>query len=84
MSEATRSRLCSIAHNALTNAFGHAEAGRVLVEFDLGEHGLRLSVSDHGFGLRDDYVERGHGFANMWADAGRLFAELREQAAGRE
>ena len=68
--------LFSIAHNALTNAFRHAGAGRVLVELDFGEDTLRLSVSDDGIGLPGDYAERGHGFANMGADAGRLGGRL--------
>ena len=71
-----RSQLFSIAHNALTNAFRHAEASRVLVELDFGKDNLRLSVSDDGIGLPDDYAERGHGFANMEAGAGRLGGRL--------
>ena len=39
-----RSRLFSIAHNALTNAFRHAHAGRVEVELDFGTDPIRLSV----------------------------------------
>ena len=81
-----RSRLFSIAHNALTNAFRHAEASRVLVELDFGGDSLRLSVSDDGRGLPGDYAEHGHGFANMRADAerlrGRLIVEPRGPAGG--
>ena len=51
-------------------------ASRVLVGLDFGEHELRLSVSDDGAGLPDDYEERGHGFANMRADAERLDGRL--------
>ena len=72
----TKSVLFTIAHNALTNAFRHAGASRVLVGLDFGEHELRLSVSDDGVGLPDDYEERGHGFANMRADAERLGGRL--------
>ena len=71
-----RSMLFSIAHNALTNAFRHAEAGRVLIGLDFGRDELRLSVSDDGVGLPDDYEERGHGFANMRAYAERLGGRL--------
>ena len=71
-----RSLLFSIAHNALANAFRHAEASRVLVELDFGRDELRLSVSDDGVGLPDDYKERGHGFENMRAYAGRLGGRL--------
>ena len=76
LSVEARSQLFSIAHNALTNAFRHAEASRVLVELDFGKDNLRLSVSDDGIGLPDDYAERGHGFANMGAGAGRLGGRL--------
>ena len=71
-----RSLLFSIAHNAMTNAFRHAEASRVLVGLDFGEDELRLSVSDDGVGLPGDYEERGHGFANMRACAERLDGRL--------
>ena len=76
LSVEAKSLLFSIAHNALTNAFRHAEGSRVLVELDFGEDGLRLSVSDDGIGLPEDYAERGHGFANMRADAERLGGRL--------
>ena len=71
-----RSLLFSIAHNALTNAFRHAEASRVLVELDFQKDDVSLSVSDDGMGLPGDYAERGHGFANMRADAERLGGRL--------
>ena len=81
-----RSRLFSIAHNALTNAFRHAHGGRVEVELDFGTDPIRLSVSDDGVGLPDDYAERGHGFAGMRADAegmgGRLTVETGGQLGG--
>ena len=76
LSVEARSQLFSIAHNALTNAFRHAAASRVLVELDFGKDSLRLSVSDDGIGLPDDYAGRGHGFANMRAGAGRLGGRL--------
>ena len=81
-----RSLLFSIAHNALTNAFRHAEASRVVVELDFGKDEVSLSVSDDGIGLPEDYAQRGHGFANMGADAerlgGRLMVEPRGPAGG--
>ncbi len=86
LSVEARSLLFSIAHNALTNAFRHAEASRVLVELDFGKDEVRLSVSDDGVGLPEDYAQRGHGFANMGADAerlgGRLVVEPRGLAGG--
>ena len=71
-----RSQLFTIAHNALTNAFRHAGASRVLIEIDFGPNELKLSVSDDGMGLPDDYEERGHGFENMRAYAERLGGNL--------
>ena len=76
LSVEAKSLLFSIAHNALANAFRHAGASRVLVELDFGRDELRLSVSDDGVGLPGDYEERGHGFENMRAHAGRLGGRL--------
>jgi signal transduction histidine kinase len=76
LSVEVRSLLFSIAHNALANALRHAGASRVLVELDFGRDELRLSVSDDGVGLPDDYEERGHGFAGMRTYAGRLGGRL--------
>ena len=78
-----KSLLFSIAHNALTNAYRHAGAGRVSIELDYREEGIWLSVSDDGTGLPDDYEERGHGFANMARDAGRLGGTLVVEKRGR-
>ena len=65
----TRTRLFSIAHNALTNAFLHARPGKVEVRLSFEPDRIRLSVSDDGVGLPDDYGERGRGFNGMTADA---------------
>ena len=78
----TRSRLFSIAHNALTNAFLHAQAGRVEVRLDFAADSIRLSVSDDGVGLPDDYAERGRGFRGMRADAERLGGRLIVETGG--
>ena len=75
--------LFSIAHNALTNAFRHAEAGGVSIELETSEEGIRLSVSDDGIGLPVDYAERGHGFSNMSRDAERLGGRLVVERRGR-
>ena len=77
-----RSLLFSIAHNALTNAFRHAGAGRVLVELDFWQGRVSLSVSDDGIGLPEGYEERGHGFANMEANAERLGGSLAVEPHG--
>ena len=67
-----RSRLFSIAHNALTNAFLHAQPGLVEVRLRFEDEHVTLSVSDDSVGLPDDYAERGHGFDGMRTDAERL------------
>ena len=72
----TKSRLFSIAHNALTNAYLHSEASRTSVHLEFGEEDTRLSVSDNGIGLPDDYSERGRGFTNMTSTAERLGGRL--------
>ena len=76
LSVEVRSLLFSIAHNALANALRHAGASRVLAHLEFGQDALRLSVTDDGVGLPDDYQARGHGFANMRAYADRLGARL--------
>ena len=82
----TRTRLFSIAHNALTNAFLHARPGRVVVRLDFEPGQIRLSVSDDGVGLPDDYAERGRGIYGMRADAekmgGTLIVESGEGGGG--
>ena len=82
----TRTRLFSIAHNALTNAFLHARPGRVEVRLDFEPGLIRLSVSDDGVGLPDDYAERGRGIYGMRADAekmgGTLIVESGEGGGG--
>ena len=68
----TRSRLFSIAHNALTNAFLHARPSRVEVRLDFASGQVRLSVSDDGVGLPEDFIERGRGISGMRAEAERM------------
>ena len=72
LSTETRTRLFSIAHNALTNAFLHARPGRVEVRLSFAADQIRLSVSDDGVGLPDGYAERGRGFNGMRSDAEQL------------
>ena len=62
---ATRGALFSIAFNALTNALRHSNASHVRVGLDFERDGLRMSISDDGTGLPDDYATRGQGFRNM-------------------
>ncbi len=76
LSMEVKSLLFSIAHNALTNAYRHAEASNVGILLDFTEGQSRLSVSDDGVGLPDDYKERGKGFANMQMAAEQLGGHL--------
>ena len=82
----TRTRLFSVAHNALTNAFLHAQPGRVDVRLSFEAGQIRLSVSDDGVGLPDGYAERGRGFNGMSSDAeqmgGALIVESGEGVGG--
>ena len=80
----TRTRVFSIAHNALTNAFRHAGASKVEVRLDFSPERIQLSVSDDGVGLPEDYKERGHGFQRMQADAEAMGGELIVESGGPE
>ena len=80
----TRSRLFSVAHNALANALLHSRADRVEVTLEFRGDLVLLSVSDDGVGLPDDYFERGRGFAGMRADAKRMDGRLLVGPAGPE
>ena len=79
-----RTGLFSIAHNALANAFLHAQAGRVEVRLDFQADGTRLSVSDDGVGLPEDYAERGRGFSGMEKEAERMGGRLIVETGGPE
>ena len=76
LSPGRRSMLFSIAHNALTNALRHSRATAVSILLDFKGTGLRISVSDNGIGLPDDYAERGRGFKYMRVNAKRLGGRL--------
>ena len=82
LSPPTRSRLYSIAHNALTNALRHSGASKVTIALNFQDRGLRMSLSDNGIGLPGNYAERGHGFKNMRADAERIGGRLEVQSGG--
>ncbi len=81
---ATRGALFSIAFNALTNALRHSSAGRVRVGLDFERDGMRMSISDDGTGLPDDYATRGQGFRNMREDAERMGGRLVVETSGSE
>lgn len=72
----TRGQLFSIAHNAMTNALHHASPTKVVIDLYYGPEYLRMSITDDGTGLPDDYAERGHGFRNMEAAALRAGGRL--------
>ena len=76
LSTVTRGLLFSIAHNAMTNAFRHSRADRVTIALSFDGDRLRMSVSDDGIGLPDDYTDRGHGFRNMRRDVERMGGSL--------
>lgn len=76
LSTELRASLFSIAHNALANASLHAQAERVEVRLDFGPDYVRLSVSDDGIGLPEDYADRGRGFHGMHSDAERVGGRL--------
>ena len=82
LSTITRGLLFSIAHNAMTNAFRHSRAGKVTIALSFESDRLRMSVSDDGIGLPDDYEDRGHGFRRMRTDAERMGGSL--EAGGGE
>ncbi len=65
----TRARLFSIANNALTNAYRHANARQVEVKLDFEREQIRLSIRDDGDGLPRNFQETGHGIRSMQADA---------------
>ena len=76
LSTETKGLLFSIAHNALTNAYRHAQASRVAIHLACGKEEVRLSVLDNGVGLPSDYAQHGHGFENMDGYALRLGGRL--------
>ena len=84
LSTEVRAGLFSIAHNALANAFLHAQAGRVNVRLEFETDHIRLSVSDDGIGLPEDYAERGRGFRGMETDARRMGDRLIVELDGLE
>ena len=76
LSTVVRSLLFSIAHNALTNAYRHAQAESVILSLEFRTEILRMSVVDDGIGLPEDFAGRGHGFRNMRANAERMGGRL--------
>ncbi len=76
LSTETKGLLFSFAHNALTNAYRHAQATRVAIHLACEKEEVRLSVLDNGIGLPGDYAQRGHGFSNMDGDTQRLGGRL--------
>ena len=76
LSTVTRGLLFSIAHNAMTNAFRHSHAGNVTIALSFEDDVLRMSISDDGIGLPEDYADRGHGFRNMRRDVERMGGSL--------
>ena len=82
LSADVRTGLFTIAHNALANAFLHAQAAKVEVRLDFGADRIRLTVSDDGVGLPEDYAERGRGFGGMETEAKRIGGWLIVESGG--
>ena len=80
----TRTRVFSIAHNALTNAFRHARASKVELRLDFTPERIQLSISDDGVGLPEGYEERGRGFRGMQADTEAMGGEFIVESGGPE
>ena len=76
LSPTTRGLLFSIAHNSMTNALRHSNATKVTISLRFERFELRVSVSDDGIGLPENYAERGHGFRYMAETAGRMGGNL--------
>ncbi len=68
--------LFSVAHNALTNAFLHAQPASVEVALRFDPNEIRLTVSDDGVGLPRDYDGRGRGIGGMRAEAEQIGGTL--------
>ena len=60
----------------MTNSLRHANAQRVTIALSFRDEELRMTISDDGIGLPDDYGDRGHGFRNMRMDAERMGGKL--------
>ena len=84
LSTVSKRLLFSIAHNAMTNAYRHANANRVRISLSFEAHRLQMSVADDGVGLPADYQERGHGFTRMRADAERMGGRLETSTGAAE
>ncbi len=82
LSTAKRSLLFTIAHNALTNTYRHAQAHKVTVLLNFTDKDFTMLVCDDGVGLPEDYAVRGHGFRNMSKDAERLNGKLEIESKG--
>ncbi|MYJ57445.1 MAG: hypothetical protein F4088_00675, partial [Chloroflexi bacterium] len=80
----TRTRLFSIAHNSLANALRHSSASRLNIRLQLDDDAVRLTVSDDGVGLPDDYESRGRGFSNMRRNAERIGGQLLIESPGKD
>ena len=65
-------------HNALTNAYKHAQASRVDIELSCENSTLKLTVSDDGVGMDpdDSHPAEGQGLRNMQRTASELRGSL--------
>ena len=78
------SHVLSIAREALSNSFRHAQARHARLSLELHDGGVRLVVEDDGVGFDPQASRHGAGLKNMAARAARLHARLAiESEAGR-
>ena len=73
---ATRRRLFSIAHNAMTNALRHARAEKIAIQLNFEEDHIQMLIEDDGVGLAGDCSAHGHGLRNMRSEAERIGGTL--------
>ena len=84
LSAAIKSGLYSVAHKAMSNAYRHSSATKVTITLDFEPGQIRMSVSDNGTGLPENYADHGHGFRNMRNNAESIGGSLEVRTDGPE
>ncbi len=81
-----RDEVYRIGHEAVMNAFRHAEAKNIELQLEYASRGLRLLVRDDGRGIDEAVLERGReghwGLSGMRDRAGRIGARLSVWSSG--
>lgn len=65
-----------IIQEAVNNAVKHAEATRIIVNFELIKNSLEVSISDNGKGFDKETIEAGNGLASMKKRAQEIDADF--------